>query len=170
MVAAAVVIGGILIVGAVTVGATGMLSIYLNGYDPGDPAGYEHTTVTVVDDVTGDDKATVEAAIADTYLKRYVGLSRTKQLPANRGMLFIHDEPAERTYVMREMSFGLDIIFIGADGSIREIHTAPQPGPDASGRMQEYTGRGQYVLEVNEGWSDEQAVEPGDQITFAGRV
>ena len=108
----------------------------------------------------------MNAAVADSFSKRYVGLSETDRLPDGKGMLFIHDDGGERTYVMRNMSFGLDIVFVDADGTITAIHKAPEPGPDEDGVDQEYAGEGRYVLEVSRGWTDERGVEVGDRIEF----
>jgi uncharacterized membrane protein (UPF0127 family) len=152
--------------------STGALAPLLgDGYDPaatGDaPNGdYEHTTVSVVDGETGAELGTVEAAIADTFSKRYTGLSDTDDLPANRGMLFVHDAAGEHTYVMREMSFGIDIVFIAPNGTITTIHEAPEPGPNENGNAQRYPGQGQYVLEVNRGWMADHGVEVGDEVQF----
>ena len=127
---------------------------------------YDQTTVAVVGGETGEELGTVEAAVADTFSTRYVGLSETDELPADRGMLFVHDEPDEYTYVMRNMSFGIDIVFIAPNGTITVIHEAPEPGPDEDGASQEYSGVGQYVLEVNEGWMADHGVEEGDRLEF----
>lgn len=145
--------------------ATGVLAPYLGGYEGGNDD-YEHVTVTVVDGETGAELGQIEAAVADTFTKRYVGLSETDSLPEDRGMLFVHDDVGNYTYVMRDMDFGIDILFVDADGTITEIHEAPAPGPDEDGADQQYTGRGKYVLEVNYGWSDERDVEPGDRVEF----
>ncbi len=154
--------------------STGAIAPFLgDGYDPADernatsPSGdYEHTTVTVLDGETGEKLGSVEAAIADTFRQRYLGLSATDELPEDRGMLFVHDSPGEYTYVMRNMSFGIDIVFIDADGTITTIHEAPKPGPDEDGNDQEYPGEGQYVLEVNKGWMADRGVEVGDEVRF----
>jgi uncharacterized membrane protein (UPF0127 family) len=152
-----------------------------SGYEPGesdtaDPgsendttavhSAYEHATVTVSDASTGEELGRIEAAVADTWSKRYLGLSETDELPENRGMLFVYDEPGEHTYVMRNMSFGIDIVFIDADGTITTIHEAPKPGPDENGNDQTYPGEGQYVLEVNKGWMADRGVEVGDRVDF----
>ena len=146
--------------------ATGAIAPYLGGYDPADPGGYEHATVTVVDADTGEELGTVEAAVADSFRKRYVGLSGTDDLPEDRGMLFVHDSEDRRTYVMRDMSFGIDIVFAAADGTITAVHNAPEPGPDEEGRDRRYAGKGQYVLEVNYRWTAERGVEAGDRLEF----
>jgi len=119
---------------------------------------YERTTVTIEDGDTGERLATVDARVADTALKRYVGLSATDSLAADEGMLFVHEAPGERAYVMRGMAFGLDIVFVAADGEITRIHEA---GPDADGRFE---GRGRYVLEVRRGYTDDRGIETGDRV------
>ncbi|WP_178915148.1 DUF192 domain-containing protein [Natronomonas gomsonensis] len=148
--------------------ATGVLASLLAGYDASNPgaSGYEHTDVTVVDADSDEELGRVDAAVADTFSKRYVGLSDTESLADDQGMLFVHDGVAERTYVMREMEFGLDIVFVDSDGTITEIHEAPAPGPDENGNEQQYIGTGQYVLEVNRGWTDDRGVEVGDRLVF----
>lgn len=148
--------------------AMGVFASLLAGYDASNPAasGYEHTEVTVVDADSDEVLGRVDAAVADTFSKRYVGLSDTESLDDDQGMLFVHDGVAERTYVMREMEFGLDIVFVDSDGTITEIHEAPAPTPDEDGNDQQYTGTGQYVLEVNRGWTDERSVEVGDRLVF----
>jgi uncharacterized membrane protein (UPF0127 family) len=146
--------------------AMGVFPSLLAGYDASNPteSGYEHTGVTVVDAETGEALGSVDAAVADTFSKRYVGLSDTESLADDQGMLFVHDGVAERTYVMRGMDFGLDIVFVDADGTITSIHHAPPPGPNEDGNDQQYTGTGQYVLEVDRGWANERGVETGDRL------
>ncbi|MFT4922492.1 MAG: uncharacterized membrane protein (UPF0127 family) [Haloarculaceae archaeon] len=129
--------------------------------------GYERTTVTVVDE-NGTTLRSLQVAIADTPGKRYTGLSETEHLPEDRGMLFVHDSPGNQTYVMREMDFGLDIVFIGADQRIRRIHHAPEPPEGANGNQFTYPGYGQYVLEVNINWTARHNVSVGDRIEIDG--
>ena len=124
--------------------------------------GYDATTVEAVDHETGESLAAVDARIADSTLKRYVGLSETDELGADEGMLFVHDEPDEYAYVMRNMAFPIDILFVDDDGTVTEIHEAePESRP-----LTEYRGTGQFVLEVPRGWSDRNGVEPGDRLVF----
>lgn len=146
--------------------ATGAVAPYLSGYHGDSSEGYDHTTVRVVDAESGEELGQVEAAVADTFLKRYVGLSDTDRLPPDRGMLFVHDEPGEYTYVMRNMSFGLDVVFVAENRTITAIHHAPAPGPDEDGASQRYSGEGRYVLEVNRGWTTDHGVEVGDELRF----
>jgi len=140
--------------------------------DPGLlPTGpYERTTVTVVDDATGESLATVDVRVADSLPKRYTGLSDTDSLGPNEGMLFVHDGEARHAYVMREMAFPLDIVFVGADGTITRIHHAElSPEGTADSDLTRYAGRGRYVLEVPYNYTVERGIEPGDRVAIAGR-
>ena len=124
--------------------------------------GYDTTTVEAVDGETDESLATVDVRLADNTLKRYVGLSSTDELSEDEGMLFVHDESDEYAYVMRNMAFPIDILFVASDGTVTAIHEAePESRP-----LTEYRGTGQYVLEVPRGWSDRNGVEPGDRLVF----
>lgn len=126
---------------------------------------YETTEVTV-STAAGEELGSVTAAIADTDDLRYLGLSDTEHLPEDRGMLFIFDRVDDRTFVMREMDFGIDIVYADADGTITRIHHAPAPEPGEDGSNQRYPGRGQYVLEVSLDWTTERGVDTGDVLDW----
>jgi uncharacterized membrane protein (UPF0127 family) len=119
--------------------------------------GYERTTVTAYD-ANGTELATVEVRVADTTGKRYTGLSDTESLPPDEGMWFVHPVEDRQAYVMRGMSFPLDIIFVDANGTVTTIHHAPV---DASSGFE---GRAKYVLEVNRGWANRTGLEAGDRV------
>jgi uncharacterized membrane protein (UPF0127 family) len=140
------------------------------GTDPEWPTGtyadYETATVTA-ETPGGAELGSVTAAIADDGDKRLLGLSDAESLPEDGGMLFVYDAPREElTYVMRRMSFGIDIVYVDGDREIVEIHNAPEPGPDEDGEEQRYPGSGQYVLEVPYEWTDRHGVSVGDSLAF----
>lgn len=140
----------------------------VGAYDLGYLAGgdYERTTVTVVDADGGcDTLATVDVRIADTFEKRYTGLSDTESLGSDEGMLFVHDDEGERAYVMRDMAFPIDIVFIDANGTITAIHHAPLEEQD--GDLTRYRGTGKYVLEVPYDYTTEHGIEVGDTVEIA---
>ena len=129
---------------------------------------YDRTTVTAVDGETDEELATVRVRIADTQQKRYVGLSETDALDDDEGMLFVHDTQDEYAYVMRDMAFPLDIVFIDADGTVTRIHHAERPPAGTSGsELTRYRGTGKYVLEVPLGYTDEHGIEPGDRLRIS---
>jgi len=53
--------------------------------------------------------------LADSEETRYRGLSNVGELGSKSGMLFIHPEPGFHSYVMRQMKFDLDFVFIFGD-------------------------------------------------------
>ena len=124
---------------------------------------YDRTTVTAVDAESGADLASVQVRIADTQGKRYTGLSDTESLGENEGMLFVHDEEGEYAYVMREMAFPLDIVFVDANGTVTRIHHAELPA-EGTTDLTRYPGRGKYVLEVPYGYTDDNGIEVGDRL------
>ncbi|WP_436911959.1 DUF192 domain-containing protein [Halosimplex marinum] len=128
--------------------------------DPPDPDDYERVTVTAYDE-NGAELATVEARVADTDPKRYLGLSNTSDLAMGEGMLFVHEEAENHGYVMRDMAFPLDIVFVGADERVTTIHHAAVPEDSYE---KTYRGRGKWVLEVPRGWVNRTGVEVGDRI------
>ena len=127
---------------------------------------YDTTTVTV-EGPEGTERGSVTAAIASTGPDRRLGLSDAESLPEDGGMLFVYDAPLDSlTYVMRRMSFGIDIVFVDGEREITRIHNAPEPGPNEDGEEQQYDGSGQYVLEVPYEWTDRHDVEVGDSLRF----
>ncbi|OYR48974.1 DUF192 domain-containing protein [Halorubrum sp. Eb13] len=134
------------------------------------PSGaYADYDVTLVEARTpdGDRLGRVTAAVAETGEQRFLGLSDAETLPEDAGMLFVFPAPREDlTFVMREMSFGIDIVYADAEGTIVEIHNAPEPGPNEDGSEQTYPGSGRYVLEVPYKWTDRHGVAVGDVLMF----
>jgi hypothetical protein len=129
------------------------------------------TTVAVRNDSAGPVLATVEVRIADTFQQRYVGLSETTSMGPDEGMLFVHDEAGRHAYVMRNMSFELDILFVAANGTITTIHHASLPPEGTSNSdLRRYEGRGLYVLEVNRGWANRTGVTVGDRVELPEAV
>ena len=133
---------------------------------PSEPyADYRTIELTIRSDAPTE--PTVLAAIADTRDKRRLGLSDATALPDGAGMLFVFARERESlTFVMREMDFGIDIVYADADGVITRIHHAAAPGPDENGNQQQYPGAGKYVLEVPRFWTSRNLVETGDRMIF----
>lgn len=129
---------------------------------------YDRTTVTLWT-TNGTRLGAVDVRIADTDDKRYTGLSNTSSLASDEGMLFVHPSDRSYTYVMREMNFPIDIVFVDSDGEITTIHHAsvPEEIPGGNGR---FPGEGKYVLEVDRGWTNESAVATGDCVAIPENV
>ena len=126
---------------------------------------YDTTTVVLLD-ANGTELAAVDAWVADTFRKQYTGLSDTEALDDGHGMLFVFDGEGDRSFVMRDMAFPLDMVFVAANGTITTIHHAPV---ESDGDLTQYSGRAKYVLEVPMGYTNETGVEVGDRIRVGGR-
>jgi uncharacterized membrane protein (UPF0127 family) len=79
------------------------------------------------------------------------------------GMLFVHPSEGRHGYVMRDMAFPLDIVFVDADEEVTSIHHAPVPDGE---HERTYSGRGKWVLEVPRGWVNESGLAPGDRVAI----
>lgn len=110
-------------------------------------------------------KVRYEVEIADTDEKRRVGLMDRDEMPLDAGMLFIFDPPQHASFWMMNTLISLDIIFTNKEGKIVHIEKDVQP--------QDLTSRGPdsddiaYVLEVNGGQSEKNAIELGDRLAIS---
>jgi hypothetical protein len=69
----------------------------------------------------------IEAEIADNFFLRMKGLSGRKSLEEGRGMLFIFNDSAVRSFWMKDMNFPIDIIWINGDKVVGFAENAPVP-------------------------------------------
>jgi hypothetical protein len=124
---------------------------------------YDDGTVRI-HDTDGSLLATVDVEVADTTRERQQGLSGTESLANGSGMLFVHDRPGTYTYIMPDMNYPLDMIFIGEDGRVTGIRHAPAPGPNEDGSDISRTGTGKWVLEVPRGYANATGIDVGDTV------
>lgn len=110
--------------------------------------------------------STFSAFLADTPARTYRGLSGRSTLEGNGGMLFVFPTAESRTFVMREMQFPLDIIWI-SDGIITDVspHLPLEPGA-TNDTLKRYTGSVAVtmVLEVPSGTIDRLGWKIGDSV------
>lgn len=132
-------VGGTLII--VVILFAGLISIYT-----GTPT--DTDTNETVEIVQTGEQYTV--TVADNESEQYIGLSNHKNLEDKNGMLFVFNTEESRTFVMRDMDFGIDIIFINKECKITEIYNANKPADNESGtgEKHQYVGEAMYVLEV----------------------
>lgn len=129
------------------------------------PGEETHDDGTVrIHDPNGSLVAAVDVEVADTASERQQGLSGTESLANGSGMLFVHERPGTYTYIMPDMNFPLDMIFIGEDGEVRAIRHAPAPGPNEDGSDISRTGTGKWVLEVPRGYANGTGIDVGDTV------
>jgi uncharacterized membrane protein (UPF0127 family) len=136
---------------------------------PGEDVHDEATVTFVAPD--GTTLTTVQARVADTRKERIRGLAGADSLENGSGMLFVHPRVGTHGYVMRDVSFPLDIIFVapceehcpgGVDGQVTTIDEADVPSPDEQSPT--FEGRGKWVLEVPQGYAAAHDVGEGDSV------
>lgn len=119
----------------------------------------EEATLTVA-------STTFPALVANTPELAYRGLSRYPTLGAYGGMLFVFPTTATRTFVMRDMVFPLDMVWL-TDGVITDIHEhLPLESGVSEPFLTPYTGKVpvNMVLEVVSGTVERYGWRLGDSL------
>ena len=98
--------------------------------------------------------------IVKTPSAMYKGLSNRPSLCRDCAMLFVFPESDQRSFVMREMNFPLDIIFIN-DGKIVKIHRNLPPEGSLTQFQYNSEAPANRVLEVNAGLARELGLAEG---------
>ncbi len=98
----------------------------------------------------------------DTAALKSLGLSYTKSLCDNCGMLFSFQEPDYHSFWMKDMNYDLDIVFIDQDKVISEVFKNVKKENFPEKIQNKYPA--QYVLEINSGASDKYGLNIGDML------
>ena len=112
---------------------------------------------------------TIHAEIADTPLKRSVGLMYRDHLKKDHGMLFFFSEPQAWSFWMKNTKLSLDLIWLDAKKRVTHIErnvpictktdeSCPQYRPNGDDAM--------YVLEITGGTVDGYKIEKGTKLQF----
>lgn len=107
----------------------------------------------------GEHAFTVE--VVDTAESRAQGLMYVQELAPDAGMLFDFKEERPVSFWMRNTFIPLDMLFIGSDGMVRNIHVNARPHDETSIPSD---GPVQYVLEIPGGRSVELGIAAGDRV------
>lgn len=118
-----------------------------------------------ISDANGSSKAVVRVEVADNAQARELGLMYRQHLDPDAGMLFVFKEPQHLTFWMKNTEIPLDMIFVGADGTVAGIIENAEP---FSERMVAVSGNSQYVLEVNGWFARRHGIKAGDRLEFLG--
>lgn len=116
--------------------------------------------------ITDQSDEIIEVELATTSSERYQGLSDRDNLE-EEGMAFLYNEEDERTFVMRDMDFGIDIIFVDENCEITDIYNAEKPTENETGvdeYTNRYTGFGIYVIEVPFEYTKDNNISESDEI------
>jgi uncharacterized membrane protein (UPF0127 family) len=99
-----------------------------------------------------------------TAALKSLGLSYTKKICDNCGMLFVFEEADYHSFWMKDMNYDLDIVFIDQDKNISEVfkNVKKENFPE---KIQN-KNIAQYVLEINSGAFDKYDLNIGDKLEF----
>ena len=110
------------------------------------------------------DNTRVRVSIADTPEKREQGLSGISSLAADEGMLFVFEKDGRYSFWMKDMLLSIDMLWIGADGSVVSIEHSATPESYPSVFTPATSAR--YVLELPSGFVAQHGIGVGSKVTF----
>jgi uncharacterized membrane protein (UPF0127 family) len=110
---------------------------------------------------TGTGDYTFNVDVVDTPDSRAKGLMFVTELADDAGMLFDFKEEREVSFWMRNTFIPLDMIFIGTDGVVRNVHANARPHDVTSIPSD---GPVQFVLEIPGGRAAEIGLAAGDTM------
>lgn len=107
----------------------------------------------------------INAEVARSPYQLYSGLSNRESICVDCGMLFIFPDFDERSFVMRDMNFPLDIIFIAKGRVIKIFADLP---PEGANPQKVYTSDAPVdeVLEINAGRASAWGLQVGDNLSI----
>jgi uncharacterized membrane protein (UPF0127 family) len=101
--------------------------------------------------------------IAADARSRERGLMFVREMPADRGMLFMFEFPQEVAFWMKNTVLPLDLVFIAEDGSVLNVAANAKP---YSLDPIESDGHALAVLELNAGIARKIGLKPGDLVAL----
>lgn len=105
----------------------------------------------------------IKVEVAETPLALYRGLSGRNDLCADCGMLFVFKNKEDKTFVMRDMNFNLDIVWI-EDNKIIKVDKNLSAEGSAPSNFYLSGAPVNYVLEVNAGYAATHNFKAGDEV------
>lgn len=105
-----------------------------------------------------------QVAIAKTDTQRQIGLSDTKSLPENKGMLFLFDQPGYYSFWMRQMKFPIDIIYIRGNKVTTVFSNVPPSTKNGNLPLYQPKDKSEKVLEVNAGVAKKYNIQEGSTV------
>lgn len=112
---------------------------------------------------------TVQAEVMMRPQDMMRGMMFRPQLPAGRGLLFVHVKPGKFSYWMHNVNVPLDIIWMDTEHTIVEIspNTPPCPEKDPV-KCPQFGGsvESQFVLELGGGEAAKYGLKVGDRLSF----
>ncbi|OGM20595.1 hypothetical protein A2714_02770 [Candidatus Woesebacteria bacterium RIFCSPHIGHO2_01_FULL_38_9] len=114
---------------------------------------------------------TIFVELAKSPQEKQKGLSGTRALPEDHGMLFVFEDNSIPSFWMKDMLISLDLIWI-TDTKIVQIDAKVNPpltgSPDSQLILYSPPVPIDYVLEVNAGFAEKHGIKMGDIVDSTG--
>lgn len=122
---------------------------------------FPNAPLTIVSAATGPHKFTVEVATTPAQMEQ--GLMFRRSMAPDAGMIFDYRAPSMAMMWMKNTFIPLDMLFVGADGRIVNIHerAVPQSLDTISAAAPV-----RAVIELNGGTAARLGIRPGDRVLF----
>ncbi len=104
-----------------------------------------------------------QVEVAQTAEQQAIGMMYRHQVPEATGMIFPMNPPRQASFWMRNTLVPLDLLFIGADGRIRNIIADAVPLSEAPLSS---LGEVAAVLELAGGEAARKGIKPGDRVRW----
>lgn len=109
-------------------------------------------------------KHTFSVKTATTSAEQQQGLSGTKSLPKDQGVLFVFKTADKYPFWMKDMQFPIDIIFIRDKKVVQIISDVPVPKKDQTPQIYQPKAAADQVLEINAGLAKEYQFKTNDTV------
>jgi uncharacterized membrane protein (UPF0127 family) len=111
-------------------------------------------------------ESALRVQVARTEEERERGLMSVRSLPAHTGMLFVFERDGPVAFWMKDTLIPLDMIFVGADGTVRKVFVrvpvvSPQL-PDTQIPLEQGTAK--FVIELPAGEAPADGLQPGVHV------
>jgi len=120
---------------------------------------FQRSSLTI--ETAGGGRFRFDIEVALTPAQQAQGLMFREKMAPDAGMLFIYDRPQPAAFWMKNTLIPLDMLFIGADGRIVNIHDRAVPLSEDAIRS---AGPVKAILEINGGMSARLGIRPGDRV------
>ncbi len=108
----------------------------------------------------------IDTEVADTQPRRMQGLMYRRELPGNKGMVFVFDQADAHCMWMKNTLIPLTVAFMDDSGTILNLADM-QPQSETNHCAK---GRARYALEMRQGWFAAKGIREGDRISGVERL
>jgi uncharacterized protein len=112
------------------------------------------------------DNHVFKVAKAASQKEREIGLSETKSISQDQGMLFLFDKPDYYPFWMKNMEFSIDIIYISNDTIVTIKENAQPPKNKENSIIYTPAKPSDKVLEIQSGLSKKYNFKNGDKVKY----